>query len=92
MSEARRPPDPSELVYTPAPSWPPVLVAVGLAAVGVGLFAGLPYALAGAVLGLLALRAWVRGTGDEIARLPRQQRISTAVLPPMPPRRTDSGE
>ncbi|MGH2925057.1 MAG: hypothetical protein ACRDK1_03705 [Solirubrobacterales bacterium] len=92
MSDARRPPDPSELVYAPAPSWAPVLVAVGLAGLLVGLFAGLPYAVAGAVLGLLALRYWVRGTSDEIGRLPRQQRLSTAVLPPTPLRRSASGE
>ncbi len=92
MSERHHPPDPSELVYAPAPSWTPVLVAVGLASVLVGLFAGLPYAIAGAVLGLLALRAWIRETGDQIGRLPRHQGLSTAVLPPLPLRRNGSGE
>ena len=92
MSEGHHPPDPSELVYAPTPSWTPVLVAVGLAAVLVGLFAGVPYAIAGAVLGLLALRAWVRETGDQIGRLPRHQGLSTAVLPPLPLRRNGSGE
>jgi hypothetical protein len=86
------PPEPQELVYAPGPSWTPVLVAVGLAGLLVGLFAGVPYAIAGAVLGLLALRAWVKGTGYEIGRLPRSQRISTAVLPPIPLRRNGSGD
>ncbi len=92
MSEGHQPPDPSELVYAPAPSWTPVLSAVGLAALLVGLFAGVPYAIAGAALGLLALRAWIRDTGEEIGRLPRHQTISTAVLPPLPLRRDGSGE
>ncbi len=92
MSEGHHPPDPSELVYAAPPSWTPVLVAVGLATVLVGLFAGLAYAIAGAALGLLALRAWLRDTGDQIGRLPRHQRISTAVLPPLPLRRDGSGE
>jgi hypothetical protein len=81
---ARQVPDPSELVYVPSPSWAPPLVAVGLAGVLVGLFAGWPFAVAGGVLGLLALRNWLRRTADEIGRLPREQRISAAVLPAVP--------
>ena len=84
MSDGRRAPEPSELVYVPSPSWVPALAAVGLAGVLIGLFAGWPYAVAGAILGLASLRAWVRRTGDELGRLPRRQRISTAVLPAVP--------
>lgn len=91
MSDRRSIPDPSELVYVPRPSWPPVLTAVGIAGVLVGLFAGWPYAVAGGILGLAAAWSWVRRTGEEIGRLPREQRISAAVLPAIPLRRS-SGE
>jgi hypothetical protein len=87
MSDGRQPPQPSELVYVPAPSWVPVLTAAGLAGVLVGLFAGLPYAVAGAIVLLASLRAWLRDTGDEIARLPRQQHLTSSVLPAAPLRR-----
>ncbi len=87
MSDGRQPPQPSELVYAPAPSWVPVLTAAGLAGLLVGLFAGLPYAVAGAIVLLASLRAWLRDTGDEIARLPRQQHLTSAVLPAVPLRR-----
>jgi hypothetical protein len=84
MSGARQPPGPSELVYVPGPSWLPVLTATGLAGLLVGLFASWPYAVAGGILLLAALRAWVRNAGDEFARLPREQRLSSAVLPAAP--------
>lgn len=91
MSDGHPTPKPSELVYVPGASWAPVLVAVGLVAVLIGLFAGWPYAVAGAVLGLASLRAWVRRTGDETGRLPGQQGLSTAVLPAVPLRSADDG-
>jgi hypothetical protein len=65
-----------------------VLTAAGLAGVLVGLFTGTPYAVAGAILVLASLRAWLRDTGDEIARLPRQQHLTSAVLPAVPLRRS----
>jgi hypothetical protein len=89
MSDGRQPPQPSELVYVPGPSWLPVLTAAGLAGVLVGLFAGLPYAIVGAIVLLASLRAWLRETGDEIARLPRQQHPTSAVLPAVPLRRSE---
>jgi hypothetical protein len=89
MSEGRQPPQPSELVYVPAPSWLPVLTAAGLAGVLVGLFTGTPYAVAGAIVLLASLRAWLRDTADEIARLPRQQHLTSAVLPAVPLRRSE---
>jgi hypothetical protein len=82
-------PEPAELVYVPGPSWLPALTAAGIAGVLVGLFAGWPYAVAGAAVLLLSLRAWVRAAGDETARLPRRQRLSSAVLPAVPLRRRD---
>jgi hypothetical protein len=89
MSDGRQPPPASELVYVPAPSWLPVLTAAGLAGLLVGLFTGLPYAIAGAIVLLPSLRAWLRDTRDEIARLPRQQRLTSAVLPAVPLRRSE---
>jgi hypothetical protein len=90
MSDGRQPPQPSEFVYVPAPSWLPALTAAGLAGVLVGLFTGLPYAVAGAIVLLASLRAWLRDTGDEIARLPRQQHLTSAVLPAVPLRRSET--
>jgi hypothetical protein len=91
MTEGRRVQQPTELVYVPGPSWAPVLAAVGLAIVGIGLFAGRFYSIAGGVAGgllaLCALWAWIRGVGRDVGRLPRQQRLSTAVLPAVPLRR-----
>jgi hypothetical protein len=89
MSDGRQPPQPSELIYVPAPSWLPVLAAAGLAGVLVGLFAGAPYAVAGALLLLAALRVWIRDTRDEISRLPREQHLTSAVLPAVPLRRRE---
>jgi uncharacterized membrane protein YdjX (TVP38/TMEM64 family) len=89
MSESRQPPRPTELVYVPSPSWLPALTATGLSGVVIGLFAGWPYAVAAAILGLASLRAWVRRTGDEIARLPLKQRLTSAVLPAVPLHRSD---
>ncbi|TMK74778.1 MAG: hypothetical protein E6G48_02870 [Actinobacteria bacterium] len=84
MSDGRQPSEPSELVYVPEPSWLPVLTAAGVAGLVVGLFVGWPYAVAGAILLLASLRACVRKTGDDVARLPREQRLTTAVLPAVP--------
>ena len=89
MSNGRQPPAPSELVYVPAPSWLPVLAAAGFAGLLVGLFAGSPYAIAGAIVLLASLRSWLRGTREEIARLPREQHLTSAVLPAVPLRRSE---
>lgn len=88
MSDGRQPPPPTELVYVPRPSWLPLLVATGLAGLLVGLFTGWPYAVAGAVVLLASLWAWVRDAGDELGRLPRRQTVTSAVLPAVALRRT----
>ncbi len=88
MSDGRQPPPPSELVYVPRSSWLPLLVAAGLAGLLVGLFTGWPYAVAGAVVLVASLWAWVRDSGDELGRLPRRQSVTSAVLPAVPLRRT----
>jgi hypothetical protein len=90
MRDGRRVPQPSELVYVPNPSWAPVLAGAGIAIVAIGLFGGWVYAAAGAVIALGALWGWIRSASTELGRLPREQHVSTAVLPAVPLRRTDS--
>jgi len=86
MRENGRAPEPTELVYVPEPSWAPVLVAAGLTCVLVGIFAGWVWTVAGAVLGLLALRSWIKHVSDDTRRLPRKQGTSLASLPATPMR------
>jgi len=90
MRDGRRAPQPTELVYVPGPSWAPVLAGAGFAIVGIGLFAGWVYAVIGGVIALGALSAWIRGAATDMGRLPREQSVSTAVLPAVPLRRTES--
>lgn len=74
-------PEPTELIHEPRASWAPMLVAAGLTALIAGLFTWWPYALIGGVVAVLSLRHWLLGTGAELARLPRRQRLSTAPIP-----------
>ena len=76
-----RVPEPTELIYLPEPSWQPALIAAGIAGVIVGLFTWWPYAVVGAIVGLLALRGWIRDARRELNRLPRHQEVSSAPLP-----------
>jgi hypothetical protein len=76
-----QPPKPTELVYLSRPSVLPALVAVGIAAVVVGLYSWWPYAVAGAAIAFLSLVSWLRTNRDEIARMPRRQRTDTAPIP-----------
>jgi len=89
MKDGRRVQQPTELVYVPGPSWAPVLAGAGLAIVGIGLFTVWVCAAVGGVIALAALWTWIRGAGRDVGRLPRSQRVSTAVLPAVPLR---SGE
>jgi hypothetical protein len=82
-----RTPEATELVYAAEPSWMPALVALGLLGVITGVFVWWPYALAGALIALPAMFAMVRGTRGDLERLPRRQKLTTAVLPPVPPRK-----
>jgi hypothetical protein len=88
MADDRRNGGPLELVYVPEPSWQPALIAFGLAAVLASIFTWWPYGVAGAVVALFALRAWVRDAREDFNRLPRKQRIATAVIPAVPLQRT----
>jgi hypothetical protein len=78
MSEPRKP---TESIYLPRPSVYPVLLAFGLAAVIVGLYAWWPYSVIGAFMALGGLIGWLRANRDEIARMPRHQRTDTAPVP-----------
>jgi hypothetical protein len=75
------PPKPTELIYLAAPSVLPALVAIGLAAVVVGLYAWWPYSVAGGLLALISFVAWLRANRSEISRMPIEQRPDTAPIP-----------
>lgn len=76
-----QPPKPTELIYLPKASALPALVAVGIAALVVGLYAWWPYAVAGGVIAFLSLIGWLRTNREEIARMPRHQQTDTAPIP-----------
>ena len=84
MADERRNGQPIELVYLPEPSWWPALLAAGLAGVCVSLFTWWPYGAAGAIGALVALRGWIVESRDSFNRLPRRQRVATAVIPAVP--------
>ena len=76
-----QPPEPTEVIYLPSASAAPALLAFGLAAVVVGLFAWWPYSVIGGVIALFSLVAWLRTNRNEIARMPRRQHTDTAPIP-----------
>jgi hypothetical protein len=76
-----QPQKPTESIYLPRPSVYPVFLALGLAAVIVGLYAWWPYSVIGAFIALGGLMGWLRANRSEIARMPRHQRTDTAPVP-----------
>jgi uncharacterized RDD family membrane protein YckC len=76
-----QPPKATESIYLPKPSIWPALLAFGLAAVIVGLYAWWPYSVIGGVMALISLVAWLRTNRAEIARMPRHQQPDTAPIP-----------
>ena len=88
MARDRTNGQPVELVYLPESSWHPMLVAFGIAGVVASLFTWWPYGAIGGVIALFALFAWIRDARAGFSRLPRKQRIATAVLPAVPLQRT----
>ena len=87
MADQDKVPEPTELIYLPRPSWAPPLAAAGLAGVVAGLFVGWFYALVGGLVVLRAIWIMLREAEEQTERLPRRQRLSTAVIPPLPVRR-----
>jgi hypothetical protein len=89
----RRIPQATELVYPPRPSWAPAFFALGAALMVNGIFAegflfrGWVYAIAGAVIALVALRGIAVRAARDFMRLPRRQRVRSAVIPPVSFRR-----
>jgi hypothetical protein len=75
---------PAELIYLPRPSWWPALLAAGLAGVCVSLFTWWPYGAAGAIVALVAVFGWIADAREDFNRLPRRQRVTTAVIPAVP--------
>ena len=75
------PPRPTERIYLSGPSWLPALPAAGVAAIVVGLFSWWPYSVAGALVALVCLVAWLRGNRGEIGEMPVSQRTDTAPIP-----------
>jgi hypothetical protein len=73
--------DAPELIYPPPSSWYPALIAFGLAAVVGSLFTWWPYGVAGAIVALFALGAWIRDARASFMRLPRRQRLTATVIP-----------
>jgi uncharacterized RDD family membrane protein YckC len=86
MADERRNGEPpaTELVYLPEPSWQPMLIAFGLAAVIASLFTWWPYGVIGAIIALLALRSWIVDSTRNYEKLPRRQRVATSVIPAVP--------
>ena len=76
-----QPEKPTELIYLPRPAVYPALVAVGLAFVIVGLYAWWPYSVAGALMALIAMVAWLRDNRSGIATMPNEQATDTAPIP-----------
>jgi hypothetical protein len=82
VADQSRVPEPTELVYVGGPSWAPALTAVGLGALAIGSFTSVILSIAGAVLLIAAVISWFRSFEDTTERLPRQQQVTSAVIPP----------
>ena len=71
----------------------PVLLAVTLLTFLIAsIFTWWPYGVAGAIVALFALRAWIKDARADFNRLPRKQRIATAVLPAVPLQRSSKSD
>jgi hypothetical protein len=87
MAAPDAPPELTELVYVPEPSWQPALIAVGLGAMLAGIFMGWFFTAVGVVILLAGLIGWLANAGDQLQRLPRRQELTSAVIPATPMRR-----
>lgn len=78
------------MVYLPEPSWTPIFIAGGIMVILLATFTWWVYGLIGVGLLLPSLRYWFRRSDDDVSRLPRRQRVTTAVLPAVPPKKPTS--
>jgi hypothetical protein len=76
-----QPQQPTERIYVTSPSWTPVLAATGLVFLVIGLFAWWPIAIAGALVLIPSLFAWLGANRRDIAAMPTQQHTDTAPIP-----------
>jgi hypothetical protein len=76
-----QPPRATEVIYLRRSSALPAVFAAGLAAIVIGLYAWWPYSVAGALIALVSLIAWLRGNRDDIAAMPTRQPTDTAPIP-----------
>ena len=76
-----QPPSPTERLYLSESSWGPVLVAVGIAGVLIGLYGWWPYAVGAAFVLIFGIAGWLRGNREDIGRMPVEQHTDTAPIP-----------
>lgn len=76
-----QPQSPTERLYLSASTWGPVITAVGLAGIFIGLYAWWPIAVASAFVFLFGIVGWLRGNREDIARMPVEQHTDTAPIP-----------
>jgi len=86
MSERETPPA-GELILPPPASWAPAVLATGIAVAVAGSFAGWVYAVIGGLVAVIALWSWISSARRELSSLPREQSLTTAVLPAVPVKR-----
>ena len=84
-------PQATELVYVPEPSWDPALLALGLGLVLAGVFVWWPYGAIGAVIAIVSIVRMLSSTEDSVERLPRRQKLTTAVLPAVQRKSSETG-
>jgi Flp pilus assembly protein TadB len=63
-------PEAGEAVHLPEPSYLPVLVALGVTIVVVGVVLNIAIVILGALIAIVAIVRWVRATRQEMADLP----------------------
>lgn len=76
-----QPPSPTERLYLSGSSWGPVLVAVGIAGVLIGLYGWWPCAVGAGFVLIFGIAGWLRGNREDIARMPVEQHTDTAPIP-----------
>ena len=79
MSPVDRPVPPAgEELHIPGPSVHPLLLTIGVTVALLGITIQWWMCIAGGVLALAVLVAWIRGAGDEFAHLPAEHHVPVA--------------